>query len=101
MPATREWKSAGTSFFGGEGYSPYGLVLGAGDQLVKRLNETNTSDQDRRVILAKFMRILRTQVPHEIDRELWRLLENNGGLRGGGITGGNGDGKRGQAPIKR
>jgi hypothetical protein len=74
MPATREWKSGGTRFFGGEGYSPYGLILGAGDHLVERLNETNTPDQERRVILEKFMRVMRTQVPHEIDRELSRLL---------------------------
>lgn len=75
IPATRVWKRAFESYLV-EGRSinwKYGHVDVASDQLLGILDETNASDEERRVVLEKFMASLRME---DADHTLWqaRLL---------------------------
>ena len=82
IPTTRQWKSGGMRLIGGSRSAAYGITIGAGDQLVKLLVETNAPLAERRDVLERFLAILRTGTPHEIDRELYLLSEEVRALGG-------------------
>jgi hypothetical protein len=73
MPAEREWKHMGRHFGGVYRDSSYGFMMGPCETLVVILEETNTLDEERRAILEKLMKMLRTEEPGHVREEAFLL----------------------------
>ncbi len=73
VPAEREWKYMGRHFGGVHRDSSYGFMMGPCESLVVILEETNTPDEERRAILDKLMKMLRTEEPDHVRDEAFLL----------------------------
>jgi hypothetical protein len=73
VPAEREWKHMGRHFGGVYRDSSYGFMMGPCENLVVILDETSTPDEERKAILEKLMKMLRTEEPDHVRDEAFLL----------------------------
>jgi hypothetical protein len=80
LPAERKWQPMHRNRPGNWVHGPtyedcaYGFLMGVCNDLVRILNEANTPDDERRVVLGKFLTMLRTEDSNRMWHEGWYLV---------------------------
>jgi len=88
LPAERKWKPMHRNRPGGWAHGPtyedyaYGFVLSVCNDVVRILAETKTPDDERHVVLEKFLTMLRADDPDRLWYEGWFLVLDIGDKHG-------------------